>query len=44
MSVLLDLAEKEAKAEEDKGTDARSPLLQALVQVCRLPTSIVRRV
>ena len=33
VSVLLDLAEKEAKVEEDKGADARSPLLQALVQV-----------
>lgn len=33
VSVLLDLAEKEAKAEEDRGVDARSPLLQALVQV-----------
>lgn len=33
VSVLLDLAEKEAKVEEDRGADARSPLLQALVQV-----------
>lgn len=33
VSVLLDLAEKEAKLEEDRGADTRSPLLQALVQV-----------
>ena len=33
VSVLMDLAEKEAKVEEDRGADARSPLLQALVQV-----------
>lgn len=33
MSVLLDLAKKEAKLDEDKGADVRSPLLQALVQV-----------
>lgn len=31
--VLLELAKKEAKAEEDKGISTRSPLLQALVQV-----------
>ncbi|CAM9143892.1 unnamed protein product [Scytosiphon promiscuus] len=31
---LLKLAEQEAKLEKDKGTDARSPLLQALVQAC----------
>lgn len=33
VSVLLDLAEKEAKLEEDRGAETRSPLLQALVQV-----------
>ncbi|CAM9280265.1 unnamed protein product, partial [Ectocarpus sp. 13 AM-2016] len=32
--VLLELAKKEAKAEEDKGISTRSPLLQALVQAC----------
>lgn len=32
--VLLKLAVEEARLEEDKGTEARSPLLQALVQVC----------
>lgn len=35
--VLFDLTKKEAKLDEDKGTDFRSPLLQALVQVS--PTS-----
>eukprot|EP00752_Nemacystus_decipiens_P002251 g2132.t2 len=34
VSVLLDLAVEEAKVEEDRGADARSPLLQALVQAC----------
>lgn len=34
VSVLMKLAEKEAKLEQDKGAEARSPLLQALVQVC----------
>lgn len=33
MSVLLDFAKREAKLDEDKGTEIRSPLLQALVQV-----------
>lgn len=34
MSVLIDFAKKEAKLDEGKGADVRSPLLQALVQVC----------
>ncbi|CAN0181713.1 unnamed protein product [Pylaiella littoralis] len=34
VSVLIDFAKKEAKLDEGKGADVRSPLLQALVQAC----------